>query len=104
MKAIIDGKTYNTETATEICELPCKANGGDFRWHSTSLYQTAKGTFFIAGEGGPLSMWKQSAHGGGWSGSKGLKVIDQFEAQEIMESAHCSAEVYEACGLTVEEG
>lgn len=104
MKAIINGKTYNTDTATKICELPCTANGGDFRWHSTHLYQSVKGAFFIAGEGGPLSMWRQSAHGGGWSGSQGVKVLSPSEARDIMESAHCSAQAYMDFGFTIEEG
>lgn len=103
MKSIINGKTYNTVTAQEVCELPCSSNQGDFKYHATTLYQTDKGTFFLSGRGGPLSMWAQS-EGNGFTGGEGLTVIGENEARNHMESADCDADIFEACGLTLEEG
>ncbi|MEX2492957.1 MAG: hypothetical protein WD425_14475 [Nitrospirales bacterium] len=57
MKRVIDSKVHNTQTATEICELPCHHYRGDFQYHDTTLYRTPKGAYFVAGEGGPMSMW-----------------------------------------------
>jgi len=48
MRAIINGKRYDTDTADELCQLTCNADMGDFRWHDTRLYRTRRGTFFLA--------------------------------------------------------
>ncbi len=50
MKRIIDGKRYNTETATCVCD--CSPSGfyhGDFRWEDTQLYRTPRGEVTPAG-------------------------------------------------------
>ena len=58
MKAIINGKRYDTETARFLCSLADSHVSRDFSWHDTSLYRTSKGAFFVAGEGGPMSRWE----------------------------------------------
>ena len=103
MKQIIDGKTYNTETATEVCDLPCNYFGGDFQFHNTKLYQTKKGTFFLAGKGGPMSMWAVSS-GNGVTGSSGIRVLTEQEARTYMEEAQCDEDDYKKVGLEIEEG
>lgn len=104
MKAIINGKTYNTETATELCSLPCSAQGrGDFNWHSTGLYRTKKGGFFIAGEGGPASMWSRSAGQNSYTGGSGVRVVDAVVARGYMEAADCDEDDFVTAGLAVEE-
>jgi hypothetical protein len=104
MKAIIEGKTYNTETADRICTLPCSAEGsGDFRYHDTDLYRTPKGTFFIAGVGGPMTMWARSV-GNGTSGGSGVRLVSADEARKIMEQADCDEDDFKNAGLAVEEG
>lgn len=102
-KAIINGKTYNTETATEICDIDSRASGGDFRWHSTRLYRTKKGAFFVAGRGGPMSMWAEPAHGGGITGGSGVRPVSASEARDYMEAADCDEGEFLAAGLPVEE-
>jgi len=83
MKKVIDGKMYNTDTATAICKLSCTCHRGDFGYHATTLYRSPKGQYFLAGTGGPMSMWAERACGGGYSGGSGIKVIDADEAQTI---------------------
>jgi hypothetical protein len=103
MKAVVNGKTYNTETATEICELPCNAQGrGDFHWHETALYRTQKGAFFIAGSGGPASMWRESVSNGS-IGGRGVRPVSEQEARDYMESAGCDEDDFKSVGLKVEE-
>lgn len=85
MKRIIEGKRYNTETAEEICELPCTAYRGDFAWHKTSLYRTPRGAFFLSGEGNASSMWATAARGGGRGPGEGIRAIDADQAREILE-------------------
>jgi hypothetical protein len=59
MKAIINGRIYNTDTADVVWDVSYGWSGSDLDWHETVLYRTKKGTFFLAGKGGPRSMWAQ---------------------------------------------
>lgn len=87
MKAIVNGKRYDTETARFLCALPGPHNSRDFAWDDTSLYRTSKGAYFIAGEGGPMSRWAQRLGCNEWSGGSGLKPVDAEEARSILEQA-----------------
>ena len=61
MKAIIDGKRYDTQTAEMI---DCESNGlgrGDFKWCAEWLYRTKKGKWFLHGEGGASSKYSEPA-------------------------------------------
>lgn len=103
MKAIINAHVYNTETARVVCDVSHGWRGADLDWHETTLYCTKKGTFFIAGEGGPRSVWAQrtcstSSHG------SGLRVVAMAEAREMMEAAGCPEHVYDGLGLPLLEG
>jgi hypothetical protein len=87
MKRIIDGRTYNTRTARELCRFPCGAYHGDFGWHITKLYRTAKGAYFLAGCGEAASRWAQPALGGGTGSGSGIEVITAYEARTHLEEA-----------------
>tara|TARA_R110001583_G_scaffold39630_1_gene126820 strand:+ start:2053 stop:2373 length:321 start_codon:yes stop_codon:yes gene_type:complete len=104
-KAIIEGKTYNTNTAWLICELPCSTESVSyFDWHMTDLYRTKKGAYFLAGEGGPLSMWSSDQGNGNKGSGEGIRVIDAAQARQHMEDAGCDAEDFAEYGFSVEEG
>ena len=102
-KQVIDGKVYNTETASEICELPCPHYPGDFQYHLTYLYRTKKGAYFLAGEGGPMSMWVEPACGGGRTSGSGIRVLDAEAARGYAESANLNEEEMIDAGFEVEE-
>jgi hypothetical protein len=86
MKRIIDGKRYNTDTATEIADVsPSGFYRGDFRYEDTKLYRTPKGRWFLSGEGGPMSRWAQSAGLNSYCGGAGLHVLDDDEARALLE-------------------
>ena len=105
MKKIIDGKRYDTDTAEHLCSLPSVEDTTNFNWHATSLYQTKKGTFFIAGEGNAFSLWAERDAGeNSWSSGRGLRAVTAAEARQHMESANCGAEAFAAASLSVEEG
>jgi hypothetical protein len=103
MKTIINGKTYNAETAFNVCALECNHYQHDFKYHKTSLYQTSKGTFFLAGKGGASSIWAEKQGNSRYNG-EGIQVISETDARGHMEDAECGADLYEACGLELEEG
>jgi len=104
MKKIIDGKLYDTATAQQLCELESTEYVNDFHWHETRLYRTKNGAFFVAGRGGPASMWASPRGQSSWADGSGLRVIDDFEARSHMETANCTAEDYSSAGLEIGEG
>ncbi len=85
MKAIIDGKRYNTDTATEVAAYWNGCGEGDFNRVNEKLYKTAKGAWFIAGSGGARSSYSQS-YGDGVSGGEAIRPITADEAIEWLES------------------
>ena len=91
MKKIIDGKIYNTDTATRIGSHVCFIRG-DFRFEDTDLFKTKKGAWFIGGEGGPLSRWSQPC-GNGQRGGSGIEVMTTAEALAWAEFAGIDADV-----------
>ena len=92
MKQVINGKTYNTDTATEIANYDNGLGGSDFRHCDESLYVTKKGNYFIAGVGGPLSRWAQPC-GNMTSGGSGIIAYSNSEALDWCESHDVDADV-----------
>ena len=85
MKAIIKGLRYDTATATELACAESHHNRGDFHWWCERLYKTARGAYFLAGEGGPLSHWSQPAGSNGSASGEGIRPLDQVEARHWCE-------------------
>lgn len=104
MRKIIDGKVYDTETATQLLAV---GNAGivsssDFTYHSTHLYRSRKGQYFLAGHGGALSMWATRLNNGS-TGGDGIRLVTEQEARKLVEF-HGSAEDYETIFGSPEEG
>lgn len=72
MMKIIDGKKYNTETATPVAEYE-HSNVSDFGYYAETLYRKRTGEYFLHGEGGPASHYAVSVGNNSWSG--GEKII-----------------------------
>jgi len=86
MKQILDSKTYNTETATHIYTVSASGcTRRDFQWWEESLYQTAKGAYFLHGKGGALSQYSESFDSGERTGGAHLKALTRAEAIEWAE-------------------
>lgn len=78
MKAIINGKRFDTAKADLIAETDNLGSGADstrdFQYWTAGLYKTPRsGRYFLAGEGGPSSMFAHSLGQNSWSG--GDKII-----------------------------
>ena len=84
MEAIIEGKKYDTETATEVASYWNGLGQGDFGRVNESLYKTAKGSWFIAGSGGPMSAYAQSV-GNSQTGGEGIRPLSYEEAMNWLE-------------------
>ena len=85
MKKIIDGKLYNTETATHIVDWDNGLYCNDFGWCEESLYVTKKGAYFIHGEGGAMSCWSTPCGSNGTCGGGGIRVLTKAEALQWCE-------------------
>lgn len=80
MKAIIDGKRYDTETATCIADYTnvgsTASSMSDFRAFLEKLYRTKKGSWFLAGGGGAMSKYSQPVSGGSGGGSRIIPLTE----------------------------
>jgi hypothetical protein len=92
MKRIIQGKIYNTYTATFIGNRQ-HHNQGDFHYEDTDLYRTPKGAFFVQGAGGAYSRWSRPCGSNGISGGSGIQAMTATEALEWCEDAGIDADV-----------
>ena len=85
MTRIINGKRYNTETATELVAWDNGRYGGDFNRCEETLYRTKSGNYFIHGNGGPMSRWACSCGDNSWGGGDGINGLTTAEALEWLE-------------------
>lgn len=94
MKAIINGLRYDTTKATLIGEASSDEVRSDFRYWSAGLYVTSRSKrYFLAGEGGAMTRWAQSAGQNSWSGGSGIKPLDEADAREWAERYLTTEEV-----------
>lgn len=83
MKKIIEGKTYNTETAQFLGDWQ-NLWEGDYHYCREELYRTKKGTYFLYGEGGALSRYARY-YGGSATGGEGFEILSEEKAREWAE-------------------
>lgn len=99
MKKIIDGKKYDTETATLLAED--RRSSGDSDWYREALYCAKNGSFFLAGEGGATSSWgREIPHHGRDSGS-GIRALSAAETRTWVEK-HANDHYEEIFGIAPE--
>lgn len=82
MKAIINGKRYDTEKAEKIGSASSNVGRSDFGWWEEDLYKTPRsGAFFLAGEGHARSQYATSHGGGSWGPGSRITPMTRAEAQ-----------------------
>ena len=97
MKAIINGKRFNTEKATLIGETSNNSTTSrtDFSYWEAGLYVTPRsGAYFLAGMGGPMTRWAKR-FSDGWGAGEGIFPLTAAEALAWAES-ELSFDVVEA--------
>ena len=92
MKAIIEGKRYNTETARKVGNYYNGLGSGDFRNVDEDLYVTKSGNYFLAGEGGAMTKYAKGNGNTTWGSSKIIPMTKE-EAFEWAESKLATKEV-----------
>jgi hypothetical protein len=102
MKKIINGKMYNTETATFLLSHENGLGTRDFRNFWENLYRKKTGEFFLYGEGGPMTAYAKTYDGNSWSSGEDIIPLSIEEAKEWVEK-NCSADDFEEIFGKVEE-
>lgn len=102
MKKVINGKTYNTETATFIAEWDNGLGRSDFKSYEETLYRSPKGQYFIHGEGGAMTRWSRPC-GNMTCGGEGIILISADEALQWCERHDVDVETISTY-FAVEEG
>lgn len=92
MQKIINGKLYNTDTATYIGSYEY-GEGGDFSHVHETLYQKKTGELFLYGEGGPMTRYAKACGDNSWGFGETIIPQCEFDAKEWV-AEHCDAEVY----------
>lgn len=85
MKRIINGKRYDTDTATHIAKYESDHGVGDFHYYREDLYLKKTGEFFLWGEGGGLSPYAAAYPGGGWQYGEKIVPLTLDEAKSWVE-------------------
>ena len=93
MKQIIDGKRYDTRTATEVADFWNGLGAGDFASLQETLYRTPRGRWFLVGHGGAQTRYAESS-GNTVYGSSRIIALTENEARAFCER-HADADVYE---------
>jgi hypothetical protein len=84
MKRIVNGKRFDTEKAALVAEHSSPYYATDFHHYHEGLYRTAKGSWFLAGEGNAMSKYSsRCADGRGYG--EGIIPLSSEEAREWLE-------------------
>lgn len=102
MKKIINGKKYDTDTATCIGFRDNGYNAEDFNHQEELLYQKKTGEFFIYGIGGANSEYSKVWGSNSRCGGSKIIPLSTEEAKEWAQEL-CSVEKYEELFGEVEE-
>ena len=102
MKKIINGKRYDTETAEYIGSTSWGDGPRDFNYWSEELYRMRTGEFFLHGEGGANSKYREEISMNSWSGGERIIPLTDEEAREWAEE-YLDSEAYEKLFTVTEE-
>lgn len=102
MKAIINGKRYDTEKA-ELVASDSYGFSSDFQSWEEELYRTPRGSWFLWGEGGPMTKYAESSGQNSWGGSSRITPLTPQEVKEWLENHRCYDELDEYFGDQVED-
>lgn len=103
MKKIIGGRKYDTSTAKLLASWESDRPKNDFGWYTESLYQKRNGEFFLFGEGGGASPYRQAVEGNAWTYGEKIFPLTYEAAQQWAES-NLDADDYEKIFGEVDEG
>lgn len=85
MKQIINGRMYNTDTATCVASYDNSCSSGDMNYFSEDLYIKRNGEWFIYGEGGAGTVYSRSCGSNSWCGGSAINPLTEEDAKNWLE-------------------
>lgn len=90
MKRILSGYVYDTEKAEEVGKTDAIEAGicefsSDLEYWEAGLYRTKRGRWFLAGAGGPMTMFSTMNGTNCWGGGEKIIPVEQAEAYDFAE-------------------
>ncbi len=80
MKAVIQGKVFDTAKAKELASFGNGLTRRDYKFVVERLYETKKGALFLHGEGGGLSEYREAVGDNGWASGEQIIPMSREEA------------------------
>ena len=93
MKKIINGKCYDTKTAKEVAYWESEVGKSSFLWYEEMLYQKRGGEFFLHGDGGPMTEYREECGNRTYCGSEKIIPFTVEEAKDWVEE-YSNADTY----------
>ena len=84
MKKVINGKLYNTESA-HCVGMNQYSYPGDFNYWCEELYKKKTGEYFLYGEGGAASRYRERVDANSYSSGSTIIPLDEEEAMRWAE-------------------
>jgi hypothetical protein len=104
MKSIINGFRYDTEKAILIGKDSASCSVTDFNYWESALYKTPKkGSYFLAGSGGPMSRYSKTVGQNQWTGGSKIEPMDRESAFKWSQSHLNESTTEEEFGDLIEE-
>lgn len=85
MKKIINGRMYDTETATQVGAWSNGRSYRDFSHCEEQLFRKRTGEYFLHGSGGPMSKYTRSCGDNSWTGDERIIPLSLKAAREWAE-------------------
>ena len=93
MKRVLNGKIYDTDKSVELCEIWRGEGSRDFRHMDCKLYVTPRShSFFLAGYGGPMTVFAKTVSDNTTTGSEGIIPITEDAARTFCEQEEVDVE------------
>ena len=101
MNKVIKGRRYDTETAKEVASTYW-GRPGDFEYFEETLFRKSNGEFFLYGQGGALSAYRERTGENEWGGGEKITPLTNRAAQEWAEKNLSGDECESIFGKTEE--
>jgi hypothetical protein len=85
MRKVSGGKIYDTKKAEVVAEWSNHYYRNDFHYCEETLYRTDKGNWFLYGEGGAMSKYREPSGSNSWGGGEGITPLTTEEAYAWLE-------------------
>lgn len=94
MRKIINGKSYDTETAQLVGSTSNGLSYRDFGYVCESLHRKRTGEYFLHGEGGAMTRYAERIDGNSWSGGEMITPM-AYEAARKWAEENLAVDEYE---------